>query len=65
MSVRSRARYGYLTGTALGATQRIFSGAGTRAIDGDGTHLPTMYIGAACTAAIDQDRLDPHPDQER
>jgi hypothetical protein len=37
--VRGRAMYAYLTGTALGAAQLIFSDAGTRTTDADGTHL--------------------------
>ncbi|MDP4511863.1 hypothetical protein [Nonomuraea turcica] len=63
--VRGRDMYAYLTGTAVGAAQLIFSDAGTRTVDGDGTHLPTMYMAAACQAAIDQDMLDARPLQER
>ncbi|MEV0386056.1 hypothetical protein [Nonomuraea sp. NPDC050643] len=59
--VRGRAMYAYYTGTAIGAAQLIFSDAGTRTIDADGTHLPTMYLAAACQAAIDQDMLNPRP----
>ncbi|MEV4080266.1 hypothetical protein AB0J43_08255 [Nonomuraea fuscirosea] len=63
--VCGRALYASLTGTALGAAQLIFSDVGTRTLDGDGTHLPTMYLAAACQAAIDRDMLDPRPHQER
>ncbi|MGP4104041.1 hypothetical protein [Nonomuraea sp. KM90] len=50
--------YAFLTGTAVGAQNVMFSDIGTGTFDDDGTNMPTMLIAACCQAAINQGMLE-------